>query len=37
LATVLKIPLYVLWKLPIYARMLLGAEQKWNRTDRSGH
>jgi cellulose synthase/poly-beta-1,6-N-acetylglucosamine synthase-like glycosyltransferase len=36
LRTVLKIPLYVLWKLPIYTRMLLGAERSWNRTDRSG-
>lgn len=34
--TILKVPLYVLWKLPIYARLLLGAERGWNRTDRSG-
>jgi cellulose synthase/poly-beta-1,6-N-acetylglucosamine synthase-like glycosyltransferase len=35
-STILKIPLYVLWKLPIYARVLLGAEQRWERTDRGG-
>ncbi len=35
LRTVLKIPLYILWKLPIYARILIGAEKLWNRTDRS--
>jgi cellulose synthase/poly-beta-1,6-N-acetylglucosamine synthase-like glycosyltransferase len=34
LATLLRIPLYILWKLPIYARMLTGAERGWNRTDR---
>ncbi len=34
LSTLFKIPLYVLWKLPIYARLLTGAERKWNRTAR---
>ncbi len=35
LATLFRIPLYILWKLPIYARMLTRAERGWNRTDRS--
>jgi cellulose synthase/poly-beta-1,6-N-acetylglucosamine synthase-like glycosyltransferase len=35
LATLFKIPLYIFWKLPIYARMLSGAERGWNRTDRT--
>jgi hypothetical protein len=33
---VLSIPLYVLWKIPLYARYLLGGGQKkWERTERS--
>jgi cellulose synthase/poly-beta-1,6-N-acetylglucosamine synthase-like glycosyltransferase len=35
LSTLFKIPLYILWKLPIYVRMLTGAERRWNRTDRT--
>lgn len=34
LSTLFRIPLYILWKLPIYLRFLAGAERKWNRTDR---
>jgi hypothetical protein len=34
-STFLKIPVYIVWKLPIYARMLTGAEKRWNRTDRT--
>jgi cellulose synthase/poly-beta-1,6-N-acetylglucosamine synthase-like glycosyltransferase len=29
-------PLYVVWKLPIYAKMLISREKRWIRTDREG-
>ncbi|RVT94865.1 glycosyltransferase family 2 protein [Sphingomonas crocodyli] len=32
--TLLKIPFYILWKLPIYAGTLLGRERRWTRTSR---
>lgn len=31
----LLIPLYMLWKLPLYAAAILHPERRWNRTDRS--
>ncbi|WP_208179514.1 glycosyltransferase family 2 protein [Sinorhizobium medicae] len=33
-ATISRIPLYVLWKLRLYPRALLGANEGWVRTDR---
>jgi len=34
-STIVRLPLYILWKLPIYARMLLGrGEKQWVRTTR---
>jgi hypothetical protein len=35
-ATLAVAPLYVVWKLPIYAKMLVSREKKWIRTDREG-
>ena len=29
-----RIPLYVLWKVPIYLRLLRGADRRWTRTER---
>jgi cellulose synthase/poly-beta-1,6-N-acetylglucosamine synthase-like glycosyltransferase len=34
-ATLLRAPLYLLWKIPIYLRLVRGAETRWVRTDRS--
>jgi len=34
-ATLLRAPLYMLWKIPIYLRLVRGAETRWVRTDRS--
>ena len=36
LASLLMAPLYVAWKLPIYAKMLVAREKAWVRTDRDG-
>jgi fatty acid desaturase len=36
LSTLLIAPVYVLWKLPIYMKMLLAREKKWQRTQREG-
>ena len=35
-STLLAAPLYVVWKLPIYAKMLVAREKTWVRTDREG-
>ena len=32
--TLLKIPFYIVWKLPIYAGALIGRERRWTRTSR---
>ena len=34
-ATLMRAPLYLLWKIPIYLRLVRGAETRWVRTDRS--
>ena len=34
--TLLKIPLYVLWKVPIYLRYFTARQTAWNRTQRDG-
>jgi cellulose synthase/poly-beta-1,6-N-acetylglucosamine synthase-like glycosyltransferase len=36
LGTLLIAPLYVAWKLPIYAKLLAGREKSWVRTERDG-
>lgn len=36
LGALLQIPLYVLWKLPLYARFLFRRETSWHRTKREG-
>jgi cellulose synthase/poly-beta-1,6-N-acetylglucosamine synthase-like glycosyltransferase len=36
LADLARVPLYVLWKLPIYLRLLTGREARWIRTRREG-
>jgi hypothetical protein len=36
LATLLAAPVYVAWKLPIYAKLLVAREKAWVRTDREG-
>ena len=33
-STVLRIPFYVAWKIPIYLRLLSGGEKRWVRTER---
>lgn len=33
--TLMRAPLYLLWKIPIYLRLVRGAETRWVRTDRS--
>jgi cellulose synthase/poly-beta-1,6-N-acetylglucosamine synthase-like glycosyltransferase len=35
-ATLLRIPLYLLWKLPVYLKLVRGAQSEWVRTERSG-
>ena len=35
LGTLLKIPFYILWKIPIYFSFLLRREQKWVKTERN--
>jgi cellulose synthase/poly-beta-1,6-N-acetylglucosamine synthase-like glycosyltransferase len=34
--TLVKIPGYLLWKLPVYGRLLIGKTTGWNRTRRAG-
>ncbi len=34
LATLLRVPLYIAWKLPIYLRLTRGADRRWTRTER---
>ncbi|SNS99768.1 Glycosyltransferase, catalytic subunit of cellulose synthase and poly-beta-1,6-N-acetylglucosamine synthase [Sphingomonas laterariae] len=34
LGTILRLPLYMLWKLPIYLRLVRGGETRWIRTER---
>jgi len=34
--TLLRIPLYLLWKLPIYLKLVRGAQSEWVRTERTG-
>jgi cellulose synthase/poly-beta-1,6-N-acetylglucosamine synthase-like glycosyltransferase len=36
LMTLLTAPIYVAWKLPIYAKMLISREKTWVRTERDG-
>lgn len=36
LAALLRAPLYILWKLPLYARFLIAPETRWVRTRRDG-
>ena len=33
-ATLLRVPLYILWKLPIYLKLARGADRRWTRTER---
>lgn len=33
--TIARLPLYLLWKLPIYLRLLRGGEKRWIRTERT--
>lgn len=35
-ATLLRVPLYILWKIPVYLRLVRGAETQWVRTNRKG-
>ncbi|WP_380871383.1 glycosyl transferase [Sphingomonas sp. DBB INV C78] len=34
IGTILRLPLYMLWKLPIYLRLIRGGETRWIRTER---
>ncbi|MBO9670480.1 MAG: glycosyltransferase [Sphingobium sp.] len=34
-ATLLRIPLYLLWKLPVYLKLVRGTQSEWVRTERS--
>jgi hypothetical protein len=34
--TLVSLPLYILWKIPVYLRLALGGKQGWNRTERPG-
>lgn len=34
--TLLRVPLYVLWKIPVYLRLVGGGETRWIRTNRPG-
>lgn len=36
LTALLQVPLYVVWKIPLYARFLFHRETRWNRTRRDG-
>jgi cellulose synthase/poly-beta-1,6-N-acetylglucosamine synthase-like glycosyltransferase len=35
-ATLLRIPLYLLWKLPVYLKLVRGKQSEWVRTERAG-
>jgi cellulose synthase/poly-beta-1,6-N-acetylglucosamine synthase-like glycosyltransferase len=35
-ATLLRIPLYLLWKLPVYLKLVRGTQSEWVRTERNG-
>jgi hypothetical protein len=35
-ATLARIPLYLLWKLPVYLRLVRGRQTEWVRTERGG-
>jgi cellulose synthase/poly-beta-1,6-N-acetylglucosamine synthase-like glycosyltransferase len=35
-ATLLRIPLYLLWKLPVYLKLVRGTQSEWVRTERAG-
>lgn len=35
-ATLIRLPLYVLWKIPVYLKLVKGGEQQWVRTRRPG-
>ena len=35
LTSLLLAPMYILWKIPIYAKMLVARERNWDRTDRT--
>ncbi len=34
LGTLLRVPLYIAWKLPIYLKLARGADRRWTRTER---
>ncbi len=34
--TLLRIPLYLLWKLPVYLKLVRGTQSEWVRTERTG-
>jgi hypothetical protein len=34
--TLLRIPLYLLWKLPVYLKLVRGTQSEWVRTERAG-
>ncbi len=34
--TLISLPLYILWKIPVYLRLALGGKQDWSRTRRPG-
>lgn len=34
LGTIVRLPLYLLWKIPIYLRLVRGGEKRWIRTER---
>jgi hypothetical protein len=33
--TLLRIPLYVLWKIPVYLKLVRGGQSEWVRTERT--
>jgi len=35
-ATLLRIPVYLLWKLPVYLKLVRGTQSEWVRTERTG-
>lgn len=35
-ATLMRIPLYLLWKLPVYLKLVRGKQSEWVRTERAG-
>ncbi|MEP3188492.1 MAG: glycosyltransferase family 2 protein [Parasphingorhabdus sp.] len=36
LGALMRIPIYILWKIPVYLKLLRGSETRWIRTRRSG-